>query len=74
MLNVMNYAIDNIQGAKTRFVKAFVTKDELKNPLQTYIDAQTTFAKKVVYEANDFLTTASLLAYSFNPKKVFESK
>lgn len=71
MLNIVNTSIDAIQGAKTQFVKTFVTNEAVAKPLQTYIDAQTSFAKKVAVEANSFFTTVGMAAYSFDPAKAF---
>lgn len=71
MLQAINGAIDNFQGAKTQFVKTFVTNDELKKPLQTYIDAQTSFAKKVAAETTSFFTTVGMSLYNFDAKKAF---
>jgi hypothetical protein len=71
MLSFANNAIDTIQGAKTQFIKTFVTNDELKKPLQAYVDAQAAFAKKVVAETNTFLTTVGMSAYNFDAKKAF---
>lgn len=74
MIQPINTAIDTIQGAKTTFVKTFVTNEELKKPLQTYIDAQSSFAKKVVAEANTFFTTVGYSAFNFDAKKAFATK
>jgi hypothetical protein len=74
MLSAINSAIDTFQGAKTQFVKTFVTNDELKKPLQSYIDAQTSFAKKVVAETNTFFTSVGLSMYTFDAKKAFATK
>jgi len=74
MLSAINSAIDTFQGAKTQFVKTFVSNDELKKPLQTYIDAQTSFAKKVAAETNSFFTTIGMSMYSFDAKKAFATK
>ena len=71
MLSFVNNAIDTISGAKTQFIKTFVPNDELKKPLQAYVDAQTAFAKKVAAETNSFFTTVGLAAYNFDAKKAF---
>lgn len=71
MLSLINNSIDTFQGAKTQFVNTFVSNDEFKKPLQTFIDAQTSFAKKVAQEVNTFYTTVGLAAYNFNAKKAF---
>ena len=71
MLSAINTAIDSVQAAKTQFVKTFVTNEAVAKPLQTYIDAQTSFAKKVASEANSFFTTVGTAAYTFDAKKAF---
>ena len=47
MLQAINTSIDTISGAKTQFVKTFVQNDEVAKQLQTFIDAQQSFAKIV---------------------------
>ncbi len=74
MIPVVNSTIDAIQSVKTNFVKTFVPNEELKKPLQAYIDAQTTFAKKVVQETNTFFTTLGMAAYNFDAAKAFTVK
>lgn len=71
MLSFVNNAIDTIHGAKTQFVKTFVTNDELKKPLQTFVDAQADLARKIVTEVNNFYTTVGTAAYNFDAKKAF---
>ena len=71
MLSAINTAIDSVQAAKTQFVKTFVTNEAVAKPLNTYIDAQTSFAKKVAAEANSFFMTVGMAAYSFDAKKAF---
>ena len=71
MLSAINTAIDSVQAAKTQFVKTFVTNEAVAKPLNTYIDAQTSFAKKVAAEANSFFTTVGMAAYNFDAKKAF---
>ena len=74
MLSSINTTIDTISGAKTQFVNTFVTNDELKKPLQTYIDAQTAFAKNVAKSTFDFFTSVGTAATSFDGKKAFAKK
>jgi hypothetical protein len=74
MTSYVNTFIDTVQGAKTNFVNTFVTNEELKKPLQSYIDAQSAFAKKVVGSATEFFTTVGTAAYSFDAKKAFGTK
>lgn len=74
MIQTVNTAIDTVQGVKTNFVKTFVTNEELKKPLQAYIDAQTSFAKSVAQETNNFFTAIGMAAYTFNAAKAFNIK
>ena len=74
MLQNVNTAIDTFQGAKKQFIKTFVTNDEFAKPLNTFVDAQTSYAKKVAEEANKFFTTLGMSFYSFDAKKAFATK
>jgi len=74
MIQIANSAIDAIQSVKTNFVNTFVTNEEIKKPLQTYIDAQTSFAKKIAQETSVFFTTLGTAAYNFNAAKAFSVK
>lgn len=74
MLQNINSAIDTLQGAKKQFIKTFVTNDELAKPLNTFVDAQTSYAKAVADEANKFFTTLGLSMYTFDAKKAFATK
>ena len=71
MLQNINTAIDSCQGAKTQFVKTFVKNEELAKPLNTFIEAQTLYAKAVAVEVNKFFTTLGMSAYTFDAKKAF---
>jgi hypothetical protein len=74
MLNQINTAIDTFQDAKSQFVKTFVKNEELAKPLNTYIQAQSTYAKAVASEATKFFTSLGLAAYNFDAKKAFATK
>ena len=74
MLNNINTSIDAFQGVKTKFVETYVKNEELKKPLNTFIDAQTSFAKSVAKSYNDFFTTMGLATYLFDAKKAFATK
>jgi hypothetical protein len=74
MIHMVDTFIDTVQGAKTSFVNTFVYNEELKKPLQTYINAQTTFAKKVAQESFSFFTTVGIAANAFDVKKAFSVK
>jgi len=74
MLQSVNTTIDTISGAKTQFVNTFVKNDEIKKQLQTYIDAQQSFAKTVAKSTVDFFTTIGTAAASLDAKKAFATK
>jgi len=74
MLSALNTSIDTISGAKTQFVKTFVQNEEVAKSLQTYIDAQQSFAKTVAKSAVEFFTTVGTAAASVDAKKVFATK
>jgi hypothetical protein len=74
MLQSVNTTIDTISGAKTQFVNTFVKNDEIKKQLQTYIDAQQSFAKTVAKSTVDFFTTVGTAAASLDAKKAFATK
>ena len=74
MLSAINTSIDTISGAKTQFVNTFVQNSEIKKQLQTYIDAQQSFAKTVAKSTVDFFTTVGTAAASLDAKKAFATK
>ena len=74
MLQAINTSIDTISGAKTQFVKTFVQNDEVAKQLQTFIDAQQSFAKTVAKSTVDFFTTVGTAATSIDAKKAFATK
>ena len=74
MLQALNTSIDAISGAKTQFVKTFVKNEEVAKNLQTYIDAQQSFAKIVAKSTVDFFTTVGSAAASVDVKKAFATK
>ena len=74
MLQAINTSIDTISGAKTQFVKTFVQNEAVAKQLQTYIDAQQSFAKNVAKSSVEFFTTVGSAATSFDAKKAFATK
>jgi hypothetical protein len=74
MNQFVNTAIDTIASAKRTFVTTFVPNEELRKPLNTYIDAQTDFAKKVSAEVTNFVNAVGLAPYSVDIKKAFGTK
>ena len=71
MLKNINTSIDTFQSVKTKFVETYVKNEELKKPLNTFIAAQSSFAKNVAKSYNDFFTTLGMSAYTFDAKKAF---
>jgi hypothetical protein len=49
-----HWGIDTLQNAKKYYVKALVPDEALAEPLNSFIDAQTTFAKNVVKSMDQF--------------------
>lgn len=74
MHSAFNTFVDTVQGAKTQFVNATVANEELRKPLQTYIDAQATFAKKVGQETLNFFTSIGTSVWTLDAKKAFNTK
>lgn len=74
MLENINASIDTISGIKTKFVEACVKNEEIKLQLQTYIDAQQTFAKTVAKTTVDFFATVGLSAMTFDATQAFKNK
>lgn len=74
MLQAINTSIDTVSGIKSTFVKHYVQNEEIKKQLQTYIDAQQSFAKIVAKSTVDFFTTVGTAAASFDSKKAFATK
>lgn len=71
MLNNINTSIDTFQSVKTKFVETYVKNEELKKPLNTFIAAQSSFAKNVAKSYVDFFSTLGMAAYTFDAKKAF---
>lgn len=74
MLQALNTTIDTISGAKTQFVKTVVQNEEIQKQLQTFIDAQSSFAKAVSKSTVDFFTALGMSAATFDAKKAFAKK
>jgi len=53
MSTQLNSFIDAVQGAKTSFIKTWVSDKEVAKSLQSLVDAQTTMSKQVVSTASD---------------------
>jgi len=69
MLSYANSFIDTVQGAKTQFLNTVVTEKSVREPLQAFVDAQTSFAKEVAKISNTFYTRAVAQVEKFTAKK-----
>jgi uncharacterized protein YueI len=47
MFSHVNTFIDTIQGAKTSTINNLITDKKMREPFQSFIDAQTAFAKEM---------------------------
>lgn len=74
MMEHINSSIDTICGVKTKFVETFVQNEEIKSQLQTYIDAQESFAKTVAKSTVDFFTTLGSSMAAFDSTQAFKTK
>lgn len=74
MLTALNTSIDTVSSIKSQFVKTFVQNEEIAKSLQTYIDAQQSFAKSVAKSSVDFFTTVGSAVAAFDSKKAFATK
>ena len=74
MLSAINTSIDTIVSAKQQFVKTFVTNEAVAKPLNTYIDAQASFAKDVAQSSVDFFTTVGDAFLNIDYKKAYATK
>jgi len=71
MFNTFAYAIvDTIQNSKKTFVDTFVSDDEVKKTLNTFVDAQTKYTKAAVDAGSSAMIS---LGYTFVSKKFLES-
>jgi len=71
MLYAYNQLVDLVQNAKTDFIKSYITNEEFSKPAQTYVDAQTKFAKAVGQNVWDFASVMGTSMYNFNPANAF---
>ncbi len=69
MLSYANSFIDTIQGAKTTFLNTVVTEKSVREPLQAFVDAQTTFAKEMAKISDTVYNQAVAQVEKFTGKK-----
>ena len=70
MLLYADMAIDAIQSSKTSWLKTFVSDEQVRNPLQQFVDAQTLFTKQVAKTYWDVTGAAAEVVVS----KLFTAK
>jgi len=69
MLTYANAFIDTIQGAKSQFLNTVVTDKKVREPLQSFVDAQTTFAKEMAKISNTVYGQITEQVEKFSTKK-----
>jgi hypothetical protein len=69
MLTYANAFIDTVQGAKSQFLNTVVTDKKVREPLQSFVDAQTTFAKEMAKISNTVYTQVTEQVEKFTAKK-----
>ena len=55
----INLGINMFQGAKKEWVKQFVKDEKIADSINSFVDAQTSFAKQVVKTGTDMATAIS---------------
>jgi uncharacterized protein YueI len=61
--------VNTIQDAKSKAVKTMVTDEKIRAPLQSFIDAQTAFAREMVKITESLYSQVSEQAEKFTVKK-----
>ena len=69
MFSYANAFIDTVQAAKTNTLKTIVTDVKVRQPMQDFIDAQTTFAKSMTDIADKFYSQVTEQVEKFAGKK-----
>lgn len=71
MLMYANMAIDAFQSYKSSWLRTFVSDEQVRDPLQQFVDAQTAFTKQVVKTYWDVTGAAAeaVVAKVFSTKK-----
>ena len=59
MLTYANMAVDAIQSGKTSWINTFVQDEQLKTPLQTFVNTQTDYTKQILKSAWDIFTVTT---------------
>ena len=69
MFSYANVFIDTLQAAKSNALKTVITDSKTRQPMQDFIDAQTTFAKSMTDIADKFYTQVTEQVEKFTGKK-----
>ena len=69
MFSYANAFIDTVQAAKTNTLKTIVTDAKVREPFQSFIDAETTFAKSLTQIADSVYTQVTEQVQKFTGKK-----
>jgi hypothetical protein len=69
MFSYANAFIDTVQSAKSNTLKYVVTDAKVREPFQSFIDAQTTFAKSMTEIADTVYTQVTEQVQKFTGKK-----
>ena len=69
MFSYANSFIDTVQAAKTNTLKTMVTDAKVREPFQSFIDAETTFAKSLTQIADSVYTQVTEQVQKFTGKK-----
>ena len=69
MFSYANVFIDTVQAAKSNTLKTMVTDAKVREPFQSFIDAETTFAKSVTQIADSVYTQITEQVQKFTGKK-----
>lgn len=64
-----NQFVDTIQTTKSMALKTLVTDEKVRAPMQSFIDAQTTFAREVVKIADNVYSQVNEQVEKFTFKK-----
>ena len=69
MFSYANSFIDTVQAAKTNTLKTMVTDAKVREPFQSFIDAETTFAKSLTQIADSIYAQVTEQVQKFTGKK-----
>ncbi len=64
MQTYINTAIDSIQYAKTQLLNTFVKEESVREPLQSFVNAQAQFARNLVSTSSDLFDAMTKLDYT----------